>query len=1382
MSAGRSLRALWLVAVAAVVAVVLAFAALRFADSARGHALLLDQLFRVSPKSGLTVAADRIDGSLFGRATIHGLRLGDPTGVFATAPRVELDWRPLALIDNRLQLHALHIPDLALLRRPALRPSGDPRILPSIDIVVGDLRVDRLRLAASVTGRAETVALAGTADIEHGRARLDLTAHATTAADAVRVHLDAEPDRNRFDVAATIAAPARGVIASLAGLDAALGVELSGRGSWADWHGVARGTLGAKPLLDLALSARDGRFAAAGTAAPALLLDGLGARLVAPQLVVDAAATRGDARWTARLHARGPALDLTAGGRIDPATQRFDGFTADALLLRTAALHPRLSGRDIRLHARLSGGLGAPVIDYALTSPAFAFGRTGFERFAARGTIDTARRPFTVPVTATAARLTGVGTTAAPLLTNLRLAGPLVVARGALTGTGLAVSSDRVRGTGTLTLRFADGDYAATIDAALPRYAVPGFGVADLTARLRAVPAGAGTRVTGPVAATLTRAESAFVAKLLHGNARLTADVDVAPNLAVDLRNARLAAPGLTLTGSARQTPAGSVTLAATGSSSDYGPLTLALAGAVDTPVVDLTLARPGLGIGLAAVTAHVAPTPAGWRFDARAGSSYGMVAARGLFRGGSGPVVVDLDEASAAGLSARGSLAQTAAGPFAGRLDLGGPGLHGALTVAAAGAVQRADLALTAAAAQLALGTPVTIARGSLAVTALLRDAGPEVTGRFDAADVRRGTLTVAAASGSARYADRRGEVAVKASGDAGAPFAVEATATLGPDHVRLAAHGTADKRALTLDHPAEFARTPGGWQLAPVTLVSADGRAEVSGSWGDALAVHARLDRLSLSLLQIAVPGLTFTGKLSGTVDLAMREAGSLPDGSAALRVTGLSRTGLAAASLPVDVAINAALAHGTAAARATIVRGGVVEGRIQAQLRDVPAGGGSLAQRVLAAPLFAQARYDGPAEALWPLAGVEAIDVRGAVQIAADVGGRLGDPVLTGTVHSAAARFETATLGTVVENIALDGRFNAARLDLASFSGTVGKDGRVSGSGSVGLSAAANFPIDLKLDLKNAQLLNRDDLRATLTGPLAIRSTADTAKISGKLTVERGRLRIGRTAVEDVTVLDVREINAERVGRRPAKVDKPTKWLLDVALAAANRLEVTGMGIESEWRGDLRVTGAATAPVLVGRVQLVRGDYDFAGKRFALTRGDLRFNGGYPPDPVVDVAAENTQGGFTAQLTITGTAQRPEIKFGSVPALPEDEVLSRVLFGASITALSAPEAVQLAGALASLRNSKGSGALNPINLVRRKLGIDRLRIVPADITRNRKTSVAAGQYIGRRVYVELATDAQGYTGSNIEVSLTRALSVLSEVATQGGTSVNLRWKRDY
>ena len=103
-----------------------------------------------------------------------------------------------------------------------------------------------------------------------------------------------------------------------------------------------------------------------------------------------------------------------------------------------------------------------------------------------------------------------------------------------------------------------------------------------------------------------------------------------------------------------------------------------------------------------------------------------------------------------------------------------------------------------------------------------------------------------------------------------------------------------------------------------------------------------------------------------------------------------------------------------------------------------------------------------------------------------------------------------------------------------------------------------------------------------------------------------------------------------------------------------------------------------------------------------------------------------------------------------------------MSRILFGTSITNLSAPEAVQLAAAVASLNDPRGG--LDPINAVRRTIGLDRLRILPADVTQGIGTQFAAGKYFGRRVYVEVVTDGRGYSATTVEYQITRWLSLLS------------------
>jgi translocation and assembly module TamB len=1371
----------------------LAFGAVKWLDSDSGRAFIVRQLPRIEVEIGLTLRASRIDGSIFGKAVVHDLEIGDPKGTFAVVPELAFDWRPLDFLTNQLTIHSLTAGEVRVLRRPALLPSSSPTFFPDFDIVIGKLKIDRLILEPPVAGARHVLGVGGTVDIRESRAKVDLVAQTLDtpgkkgSGDTIRVKLDTNPDANIFDMDAVIAAPAGGAIAGLLGLQQPLDMVLRGDGSWQVWQGALKATLGGAPLADFAITAKSGLFSLNGEAKPAALLTGVPARLLGPVLKVDASAklVEGTALVNARLNSAALAVD--AHGGLDFGDERISDAVINARLLDPAAIGPAFRARDAKATARIAGSFADPLVDYRLTATTLGWGdRLAFDLRAA-GIIRGGARPLVIPVTLTAARMTGIGAAADPLLTNLRVDGAFSLANGTLTSNAVQFRSDRMNGTAKVSATLATGQYLATVTAALPRFAAPGLGVADLGATLRIASEGSGARITGPVSARFIRLDNAGLNALTQGPPAITANIDIAPDLSVTVNDARLTSPGLTFTANGSLSANGAIRINGAGQSSNYGPVRVAVTGTTTAPVIDLNLASPGVGIGLVDVQARVTGAASAWNFTASAGSDYGPIALAGRAQTGPGPLTLTIDKASLAGLSGHGSIQQTATGPFAGRLDLDGPGLDGQLLLSAEADVQRLDVRITANAARLALAEPVTIESGLITLTARLPRGGTATaSGAFDLKGVERGTLRIANSEGTLRYANGHGSARLKANGNGAVKFSIAATAELEPDRIEFLGNGSIDGKPVTMSGPAIITRNqPGttprnrpGWSLAPFSIITPEGKAEISGSFGDNNALRAKFDRVSLGLLSIAYPSLGLDGRLSGTIDI-MVPAGGVPTGTASLRVNGLTRTGLTAASTPIDIGLNAALNPSGAVAKAVIVRAGKVEGRAQARVGPIPLGTAPLGQRLLASPVFAQFRYNGPAQALWGLAGPEAIDVRGPLSIVADVNGTVGDPKLVGSLRSAGARVESAAIGAVFDQVALDARFANSRLEILRFAGRAGPAGSITGTGGVDLSAERGFPADIRLVLKNAKLADRDDFTGVATGNVRIATDEYGGVISGKLNIDRATYRIGRSNTVTVPSLVVTEKNTNVLGRPTVIYLPPTRWLLNMEIKADRRLFVSGMGLEAEWRADVKVKGGATTPEITGRVDLVRGDYDFAGKRFNLTRGSIRFQGVFPPDPQIDISATSSQNGFTAQIDITGTAQRPEIRFSSVPALPEDEVLSRVLFGESVSNLSAPEALQLAAALNSLR---GGGGFNPINAVRKGLGIDRLRILPGDQTRGRGTTFAAGQYIGRNVYVELATDAQGFTATNIEVSLTQSLSILSSIETLGGTSFNVRWKRDY
>ena len=239
-------------------------------------------------------------------------------------------------------------------------------------------------------------------------------------------------------------------------------------------------------------------------------------------------------------------------------------------------------------------------------------------------------------------------------------------------------------------------------------------------------------------------------------------------------------------------------------------------------------------------------------------------------------------------------------------------------------------------------------------------------------------------------------------------------------------------------------------------------------------------------------------------------------------------------------------------------------------------------------------------------------------------------------------------------------------------------------------------------------------------------------------------------------------------------------PSVWKLDIAVDAPNQIFVRGMGLEAEWSTALRISGDATHPVILGDVNLVRGTFSFAGRELTLSRGVIHLDGSNPPNPTLALQASTVVEGVTAVIDIAGSAKNPQITFSSTPALPQDEVLARLLFGSSVAQISPIQAVQLAAALNGLRS--GGGGLNPLGKLRQAAGLDRLRFYGADKTSGRGPSVGAGKYISSNIYVEVTTDARGFTATQIEIALTKTLRVLSQVGSLGGSNISLKYNRDY
>jgi translocation and assembly module TamB len=398
-------------------------------------------------------------------------------------------------------------------------------------------------------------------------------------------------------------------------------------------------------------------------------------------------------------------------------------------------------------------------------------------------------------------------------------------------------------------------------------------------------------------------------------------------------------------------------------------------------------------------------------------------------------------------------------------------------------------------------------------------------------------------------------------------------------------------------------------------------------------------------------------------------------------------------------------------------------------------------------------------------------------GRLVAAGTIGGTLADPRPTGTASIVDGEFEDAGVGLVLKGLAVRVDLKGDAVDVSSLAATDGGRGSMSGSGR--LSLVRNGESSLRLGLKGFRLFDTALGQAVASGNVDVNRAADgKVRLGGALTIDRAQISPKAATPSGVVPMDVVEIH------RPSDIDVvlPTApeheppIALEIALKAPGGIYIKGRGLNLEMSLNANVSGASDAPVLTGVARVVRGDYDFAGKRFVLDDRSAVYLGTTPETIRLDLTATRDDPTLTAVISIKGTAAAPLLTLSSTPALPQDEVLSQVLFGASAAQLSPFQAAQLASAVAGMA---GNGGFDVIGGLRNFAHLDRLAIDSSAAT---GFSVAGGKYVSDKVYIELSNSAKTGQGAQVEWRVRKHLAIVSRVTDQGDHALSIRWRKDY
>nr|WP_295892120.1 translocation/assembly module TamB domain-containing protein [uncultured Devosia sp.] len=550
--------------------------------------------------------------------------------------------------------------------------------------------------------------------------------------------------------------------------------------------------------------------------------------------------------------------------------------------------------------------------------------------------------------------------------------------------------------------------------------------------------------------------------------------------------------------------------------------------------------------------------------------------------------------------------------------------------------------------------------------------------------------------------------------------------------------------------------------------------GSITATGSAGETLGIDLEINALPLSIANAVAPDLGLAGTINGRASIT--GTGSNPQVSFQARATGINAAAIRDFGIaPLDATASGTFRDGTVSLSALSANGN--GGLTLRGSGTVPLDGGGLNVAVTgSAPLVLANRF--VADRGGQLSGVVTLDAR--------VSGSLASPQFGGRVSTSGAGYVDPELNLRLQGISGSASLEGSNLVIDNLSGNLATGGSVSASGSVGLSGG--IPANVRLALNSARYADGNLFVATLSGNLALTGNlTGSPLLAGDVFVEEANITVPENFGGGAQLIDVDHINTppavEQTLQR-AKIDdrtgapipqtRPAGLLLDINVSAPNQIFIRGRGLDAEVGGSVRLTGPINNIQPVGGFSLNRGRLAILGQRVTFESGTVTLVGDL--DPFLNLVARTEGEGITVFVTVSGRASDINVSFTSSPMLPQDEVLSRLIFNRSMGELSPLQLAKLAGAAAELVGGGGNGLVDSL---RGAAGLADLDIVTDD---KGNVAVQAGTYIQDNVYLGVQAGAGGQSKVTINLDVTQDLKVTGAAGQDGNSSLGVFYEKDY
>lgn len=419
-----------------------------------------------------------------------------------------------------------------------------------------------------------------------------------------------------------------------------------------------------------------------------------------------------------------------------------------------------------------------------------------------------------------------------------------------------------------------------------------------------------------------------------------------------------------------------------------------------------------------------------------------------------------------------------------------------------------------------------------------------------------------------------------------------------------------------------------------------------------------------------------------------------------------------------------------------------------------------------------------------------------IKGKAQVDLQFTGSVKAPYIKGKFSLTHGMYENLPYGTLIKDIKIRGIASGTSLTFSHIIGQDGAKGTVKGEGTLHFSNLADPVALIRLTLDQMIVVQNDELFGKTTGFLQLkghlRDLKNETHITGKVSLDPLEVRLDEHE-EKVKMIHLLEKKKDGTYQTHAeyqdqkKSEKGSSFVpLDISVHSQNQIYLRGYGLDSRWSGDLRVCGFITDPLLEGDLSLTQGNLDLMGKNIKLIQGRILYAKETPNEPLLSIKGSREMGEITAMFSIEGYASNPKINFSSSPALAQEEILSRLLFGRSLESISVTQSLLLADALGRFKGQKG---LNFTDQIRSIFGLDTVefkeqRDEDEDQFKSSHQLVSVGKRISDKIYLSVDQPVNGdeETKAVVQLDITPSLKVEADVGGQTNGGLGFSWIKKY